>query len=118
MALVNKRYATYFNSRYELTGHVFEKRYFDEPLNSPSNMLEVSRYIHLNPVKAKFVYQPSDYPWSSYRYYAVKDPMKKPYLNVHPLVEGYPGTLQEKKKQYCDYVTARQELFLASLLSK
>ncbi|WP_226655015.1 REP-associated tyrosine transposase [Pseudalkalibacillus hwajinpoensis] len=118
MALVNKRYATYFNSRYELTGHVFEKRYFDEPLNSPTNMLEVSRYIHLNPVKANLVYQPSEYPWSSYRYYGVSDSVRKPYINVLPLVEGYPGTLQEKKKQYCEYVTARQELIMASPLSK
>jgi putative transposase len=118
MSLVNKRYATYFNSRYELTGHVFEKRYFDEPLNTPANMLEVSRYIHLNPVKANLVLQPADYPWSSYRYYGVKVPMKKPYLNVLPLVEGYPGTLPQKKKQYRDYVSAREELIVATTLSK
>ncbi|WP_369522947.1 transposase [Pseudalkalibacillus hwajinpoensis] len=118
MSLVNKRYATYFNGRYELTGHVFEKRYFDEPLNTPANMLEVSRYIHLNPLKANLVLQPADYPWSSYRYYGLKVPMKKPYLNVLPLIESYPGTLEEKKKQYCDYVSAREELIMAFPLSK
>ncbi len=118
MSLVNKRYATYFNGRYELTGHVFEKRYFDEPLNTPANMLEVSRYIHLNPVKAKLVLQPEDYPWSTYRYYGVKVPLKKPYLNVLPLVEGYPGTLSLKKKQYCDYVSAREELIKTLTLPK
>ena len=107
MSLVNKRYASYFNTRYDLTGHVFEKRYFAEPLNSSANMLEVSRYIHLNPIKASLVTQPEDYPWSSYRdYFSIRMNMK-PYMNQSPLLEGYPGTLIQKMRNYCDYVNVR-----------
>ena len=51
MALVNKRYANYYNTRYGLTGHVFEKRYFSKIIDDDAGMLEVSRYIHLNPVR-------------------------------------------------------------------
>lgn len=110
MSLVNKRYATYFNARYELTGHVFEKRYFDEPLNSSANMLEVSRYIHLNPVKANLVLRPEDYPWSSYRFYYSRQSKMKPYMNLYPLVEGYPGTFKKKRKGYCNFVNAKRSV--------
>lgn len=66
MALVNKRYASYYNTRYRLTGHVFEKRFFDKVIYSEEGMIKVSRYIHLNPIKANMVEKPEDYPWSSY----------------------------------------------------
>ena len=110
MSLVNKRYATYFNSRYELTGHVFEKRYFDEPLNSSANMLEVSRYIHLNPLKANLVLKPEDYPWSSYGFYFSRHKGIKSYMNLSPLVEGYPGSFKRKCKSYCDFVNAKRSV--------
>src|SRR5436309_9479662 len=63
MSLINKRYANYYNTKYRLTGHVFEKRYYDQPIEDKQGMLEVSRYIHLNPVKAKMVMVPENYPW-------------------------------------------------------
>lgn len=69
MALINKRYANYFNNRYQQTGHVFEKRYFDQAILGPAGMWEVSRYIHMNPVRAKIVERPEDYRWSSYAYF-------------------------------------------------
>ena len=112
MSLVNKRYASYFNARYDLSGHVFEKRYFAEPLNTPANMLEVSRYIHLNPVKASLVTQPEYYPWSSYRDYFFREAIRKPYMNRSPLLEGYPGTFKQKIKNYCDYVNAKRNVFM------
>nr|WP_306807537.1 transposase [Cytobacillus gottheilii] len=46
MSLVNKRYATYYNTKYNLTGHVFEKRYYDKIITNKQGMLEVSKYIH------------------------------------------------------------------------
>ena len=55
MALLNKRYANYYNTKYRLTGHVFEKRFYSELIEGTTGMLEVSRYIFLNPVKARMV---------------------------------------------------------------
>jgi len=46
MAFINKRYANYYNTKYCLTGHVFEKRYYDKVIEDKEGMLEVSRYIH------------------------------------------------------------------------
>lgn len=81
MALVNKKYANYFNNKYNLTGHVFEKRYFDKIILGPAGMFEVSRYIHMNPVRANIVGRPEDYQWSSYRYYIYPEMKTPPFLD-------------------------------------
>ncbi|MCA0986957.1 transposase [Guptibacillus algicola] len=114
MAIINKRYATYFNSRYELTGHVFERRYFGEVLETVGDMLEVSRYIHLNPVKAGISTQPQAYKWSIYSHYFSGRSRVVPYLKTSVLLEGYPGTIKEKREEYCNYVNVLQRELLNS----
>ncbi|MFB3163829.1 transposase [Neobacillus sp. 179-J 1A1 HS] len=69
MKMLNSRYAMYFNKRYHLVGHVFQGRYGSKLINSSDYLLEVSRYIHLNPVEAKMVKSPKDFLWSSYTAY-------------------------------------------------
>ena len=60
-------YAGDYNRRYGLTGHVFEGRYTYGIVETERYFLEVSRYIHLNPVKAMIVDDPSAYTYSSYK---------------------------------------------------
>ncbi|MFQ5804753.1 MAG: transposase [Candidatus Methylomirabilales bacterium] len=62
-------YTRYFNGRHGRTGHVFEQRYKALVVDRDTYLLQVSRYIHLNPVGAKAVRRPQDYRWSSYRAY-------------------------------------------------
>ena len=59
-------YATDYNHKYGLTGHLFENRYTAQLIEDERYFLEVSRYIHLNPVKAHMVRGPLDYEYSSY----------------------------------------------------
>lgn len=66
MRRLNSMYAKYFNDKYEYEGHLFQGRYYSNIITSIIEMLEVSRYIHLNPVKAKIVRMPEEYKWSSY----------------------------------------------------
>ena len=51
------------------TGHVFAQRYKALVVDRDNYLLQVSRYIHLNPVGAKLAQRPQDYRWSSYRAY-------------------------------------------------
>ena len=60
-------YAMIFNRKYHYTGHLFEDRYNDVIVKDERYFLEVSRYIHLNPVKAGMVREPLAYEYSSYR---------------------------------------------------
>lgn len=62
-------YTLYFNRRHRRMGHVFAQRYKALVVDRDNYLLQVSRYIHLNPVGAKLVQHPQDYRWSSYRAY-------------------------------------------------
>lgn len=59
-------YAANYNNKYQLTGHLFESRYTAQIIEDDRYFLEVSRYIHLNPVKARMVREPLAYEYSSY----------------------------------------------------
>jgi REP element-mobilizing transposase RayT len=62
-------YARTFNRRHGHRGHVFEGRYKAIVCDKESYLLELTRYIHLNPVRARLVKRPEDWPWSGHRSY-------------------------------------------------
>ena len=66
MRRLNLLYTKYFNKKYNLVGHLFQGRYYAESIQSDSHLLEGSKYIHLNPVRAKMVNLAEEYEWSSY----------------------------------------------------
>ncbi|PPA70376.1 transposase [Jeotgalibacillus proteolyticus] len=100
MSLLNKRYASYYNNRYGLTGHVFEKRFFAQLIEPKIGMLEVSYYIHLNPVTAGIVKKCKSYPWSSSHLYY--NPLKKipPFMNLNSILNLYQGSDPQKRANY------------------
>ncbi|WP_066067375.1 transposase [Neobacillus soli] len=98
MKMINTKYAKYFNKKYGFSGHVFEKRYGDELLNSPEYEIDVSKYIHLNPVEAGMVAAPEDYPWSSYRAYVRS--VQIPLINTSPLLSYFPEPATQQYENY------------------
>ena len=72
MHYVNGSYTTYFNVKRKKTGHLFQGRYKSVVVDSDEYFSILSRYIHLNPVKAKLVKMPEEYKWSSYSEYMSK----------------------------------------------
>lgn len=66
MRRVNLFYTKYFNNKYNLIGHLFQGRYFSELIETDRYVLEVSRYVHLNPLRASMVKHLEEYEWSSY----------------------------------------------------
>ena len=67
MQWLHTSYAGYINHRYRRVGHLFQGRYKSVLVDQDVYALALSRYIHLNPVRAHLVQDPADYPWSSYR---------------------------------------------------
>ncbi|WP_047981801.1 REP-associated tyrosine transposase [Ornithinibacillus contaminans] len=108
MSLINKRYADYYNTKNNLTGHVFEKRYFDRLINTDLAMLRVSRYIHLNPLKAGLVETPESYRWSSYRLYLHTSGHSM--LNVNAVLDCMDGNALEKRQKYQEFVNEEKEI--------
>lgn len=74
MQVLLTSYARWHNRRYHQTGHVFQGRYRAILCDKESYLLELTRYIHLNPVRAKIVKRPEDYAWSSYQTYLGRAP--------------------------------------------
>lgn len=73
MREVNRNYTKYFNKKYNFTGSLYDGRYKSEIIENDQYNLQVSRYIHLNPVKANMVAEPLEYQWSSYNSYLDDD---------------------------------------------
>ncbi len=67
MQHLNSVYSQSFNRRHERVGHVLQGRFKAILVDKDSYLLEVCRYIALNPVRAGFVSMPAAWPWSSYR---------------------------------------------------
>ncbi len=62
-------YTLYFNKKHNQSGHLFQGRFKSLLIEKDDYLVELSRYIHLNPVRANIVKRPEDYRWSSLRYY-------------------------------------------------
>ncbi len=69
MRHVNGAYTTYFNVKRKRAGHLFQGRYKAILIEADEYAAELSRYTHLNPVRATMVARPEEHPWSSYRCY-------------------------------------------------
>jgi len=67
MRQLNGDYAQHFNRRHGRDGHVFQGRFKAILVQRDAHLLEVSRYIVRNPVRAGMVASPGDWPWSSFR---------------------------------------------------
>lgn len=65
MQKLRRRYVGYFNARHQRTGTLWEGRFKSCLVGSDNHVLCCSRYIDLNPVRARMVDDPSKFPWSS-----------------------------------------------------
>jgi len=101
---VNSAYSNYFNSKEKRVGHLFQGRYKAILIDSDNYLLEVSRYLHLNPVRAKINEKPEDYPYSSYRTYISEN--KKDIVFCKLILEMIGGNAfnANAKHKYKEYV--------------
>lgn len=68
MRQLNGHYSQLISRRYELVGHLFQGRYKAILVQKESHLLEVSRYIVLNPLRAGMVSSLDEWPWTSHHY--------------------------------------------------
>ena len=67
MQLLNGVYTQWFNRRHDRVGHLLQGRFKAILVEKESQLLELVRYVVLNPVRAKMVRSVRNWPWSSYR---------------------------------------------------
>ncbi len=67
MFRLNYAYACWLNRRHGYRGHAFDRRFSAVEIETTPHLLEGSRYMFLNPVRARLCARPEEHPWSSYR---------------------------------------------------
>jgi REP element-mobilizing transposase RayT len=99
---LNQNYAGYVNNRYDRTGHLFQGRFKSVLIEAESHLAALTRYIHLNPVRAGLVSAPFEYPWSSYQCYLGLTDYE--WLNTSVTLERFGKDLEEQRKNYQEFV--------------
>jgi len=100
---INGAYTTYFNIKRERFGHLFQGRYKAILIDKDEYSKELSRYIHLNPVRAGLVKTPEEYEWSSYRsYIGAKAPPE--WLHRDFILSYFGEKVSSAQKGYCSFV--------------
>jgi REP element-mobilizing transposase RayT len=100
---INGRYTGYFNRRHARIGHLFQGRYRAILVEKEAYLLELNRYIHLNPVRAGICKRPEDYLWSSYRGYI--NPQKRlPWIEYDWMLDQFAKKRMEARKRYEGFV--------------
>jgi putative transposase len=109
---LNSAYTGYFNRRYGRSGHLFQGRYKAIVVDKENYLLQLSRYVHLNPVRAGMVKRPEQYPWSSYRGY-IGNTEENGWVESAWVLSQFGGNLIKAKHQYRKYTeegtTSREE---------
>lgn len=69
MQKVINSYTKYFNTKYNRVGHLFQGVFKAVSIDTDEQLLQVSRYIHLNPFNSKLIKELTGYPYSSYLHF-------------------------------------------------
>jgi len=105
MRQFNSVYTQAFNRRHGRVGHVLQGRFKSIVVDRDAYLLELCRYIVLNPVRAGMVKEPDKYAWSSYR--ATAGLAKKPtFLAVDWILEQFGADRVQARKEYRLFVKA------------
>jgi REP element-mobilizing transposase RayT len=103
MRHLNGVYTQRFNRRHGRVGHVFQGRYKAILVEKDAYLLELSRYIVLNPVRAQMVHRADEWPWSNYR--AVAGLCSAPaWLNTEWVLAVFGRTRQQAQVAYSQFV--------------
>jgi REP-associated tyrosine transposase len=105
MRFVASRYARYFNRETGRPGHLFERRYRAILVQQDEYLLELVRYIHLNPVRARMVTDPADYQWSSHNAYLQK--RRADWLTVDFVAGLFDTNRRGARLAYARFMTAQ-----------
>ncbi|MGZ9899364.1 transposase [Shewanella gaetbuli] len=98
MQSLGRQYVRYFNYTHQRTGTLWEGRFKSCLVQTEDYLLQVYRYIELNPVRANIVKHPAEYPWSSYQINALGKVSELCY--PHPIYLAICNNPQERLERY------------------
>jgi putative transposase len=112
MRQLNGVYTQSFNRIHQRVGHVFQGRYKAILVEKESHLLELCRYVVLNPVRAGMVTKPGNWKWSSYKSTASSG-MVPDYLTIEWVLGQFSektGTARQRYRKFVAEGLAEQEV--------
>lgn len=103
MHYLNTSYTVYFNVKRKRSGHLFQGRYKAILVEADEYLHQLSRYIHLNPVRIGLVKDPADYPYSSYKYF-ISNNKSPDWLNTGFILSLFDKNINKAKSLYKKFV--------------
>ena len=124
MRQLNGCYSQSFNRRHGRCGHVFQGRYSAVLVEKQTYLLELARYIVLNPVRARMVHTAEEWPWSSYRgaigRQALPEGVSTDWIlasfgeNRDKAIQGYKQFVREGRNQPSPWEDLKNQVYLGS----
>lgn len=108
MRQLNGIHTQRFNRRHARTGHVFQGRYHAILVDRDSYLLELARYLALNPVRAGLIEAPESWRWSSYRSTAGLDPAPD-WLTVRDVLSQFEADPIRARRAFSTFVRAGRD---------
>ncbi len=105
MRHLNGVYTQGFNRRHNRSGHLLQGRYKAILVEKDSHLLELARYVVLNPVRARMVRSCKDWRWSSYRATAGIVPAE-PFLTTEWILSQFGASQETAQRTYRRFVSA------------
>ena len=97
-------YSQYYNRKYQRSGHLLQGRHKSILCQTDRYLSELVRYIHLNPVRAKMVRKPENYPYSSHRAYLGLDAAV--IVDVDPVLRHFGAKKKVAREHFAQFVRA------------
>jgi putative transposase len=103
---LNGRYAQWWNRRHGRVGHTFQGRFKAQIVQRDGYALALCRYVALNPVRARLVDRPEEWPWASYAATVGHSPAP-PFLSVDATLGLFGDTNRDMlQRRFAEFVVA------------
>lgn len=105
MQILNGQYAQAFNRRHGYVGHLFQGRFHDVRVDTEPYLLQVAKYVVLNPARAGMVQEAVEWRWSSHRAMLGKE-QPPPFLDVRWTLGQFARRVELARAAYAEFVAA------------
>ena len=109
MRQLNGQYTQRFNQRHQLVGHLFQGRYKAILVQRETYLLELVRYVVLNPLRARMVESLGDWPWSSFPQIMGQVPAPS-WLDIDWTLSHFGRSRSRARAAYTEFVMAGRGL--------
>ena len=109
MRQLNGQYTQRFNQRHQLVGHLFQGRYKAILVQRETYLLELVRYVVLNPLRARMVESLDDWPWSSFPQFMGQAPAPS-WLDIDWTLSHFGRSRSRARAAYAEFVMAGRGL--------